>query len=87
MDCPVTNSGTFYFLDTDNKSIILGLVGVYNTLGVMGQSADSIEYFCRQMWDNKEALSNRHTKFDPRFAPVPWDEERAKPGMKLTIGW
>ncbi len=52
----------------------------------MGKSADSVCSMYRQIWDNR-ALSNSHANIDPRFCPVPWDDEVAKPGSKLTIGW
>ncbi len=64
---------------------LVGVVGLYNTIGFMGRSAAGIEELA------KEFLSKTSVDKiveDARFVPLPWREEAAlRSKKKLRIGW
>ncbi len=62
---------------------LVGVVGLYNTLGFMGRSAAGIEALARDVLNAADKVRN-----DSRFVPIPWREEVALRGKKkLRIGW
>ena len=63
---------------------LIGVVGLYNTLGFMARSAKGIEACLREIV-SKNSVSTILN--DARFVPLPWQEERTKSGAKLRIGW
>ena len=63
---------------------LIGVVGLCNTLGFMARSAKSIDAIMgATLGDHvKGKICN-----DARFVPLDWNEQRAKHGEKLKIGW
>ncbi len=63
-----------------------GLVGSFNSIGVLGRTAAAVAEMFEHMLLRK-ILLERTPLADARFVPMPWDADRAKPGKKLKIGW
>lgn len=63
---------------------LIGVVGLYNTLGFMAKSARGIEDCLKIFLNEKQILQ---VNMDARFIPLAWDKRKAKAGQKLRIGW
>jgi amidase len=62
---------------------LVGVVGLYNTLGFMARSAAAVEEAMVQLLSEK---SVPRIDRDARFVPLAWRPEMAG-GKKLKIGW
>ncbi len=63
------------------------MVGVRSTVGVLTRTAADMECFMAALLGDERALRAVAEEADARFVPMPWREERAMRGRKLTIGW
>ena len=63
---------------------LIGVVGLFNTLGFMSKSARGIEE-CMRLFLNEETVVQ--INLDARFIPLAWSDKKAKQGKTLKIGW
>ncbi len=62
------------------------MVGVHNSLGIMGRSAKDINSCMKHILSNSE--TEHYAKVDARYAPVQWrEEEEEKKNEKLKIAF